>query len=597
VTDTFAGPAPRGPITLLVAHGDLVVRVFVRDALKNADIKVIGEASDGAQAVRLALERTPQVVLIDPSLPRLSGIEAGRRIKQAHPWIRLVALAASDGEHLLEQASRAGFTGFVLHDEADFLADCVRRVHDGESVISPGLGLRLMKAVTALRESRQRDGLTAAERAVLRLLADRLTYRQIAQQRSTTLDTVKKQVSAAYRKLGVTGRREALESAGALGVLDETPAGFVAGPRARTAADLREEIEKQFGFFPPFFIPALDVPPVLQTLWQATLAGYVDNPLPAVFKEKLFAYLSRYCRVPYCIVCHSCALRPLGMRAAEVLKLLEAPPPDDRQLLEHDLPILARCAGQFEAWPDPGVPVEDALLRGAVAIFLGHSEADTIGHEMRRLLGAGSYQSLVVFLGYVKTCHIWVEAHPELAYEADQRVADNLGRLIEEDPGLGEFFENYRERVRAEVARRRRSDSESAASEHLAAMVASCRDAIVTATLDGIVSSWNGGAERLYGYAAEEMIGRHIWSIVPPDRLAEVQTSFRRLCAGEDLSYETVRLHKDATPVDVWVTASPVCDSSGRVVAASAIARNLGDRMPTERFSGRGGEPPVRLRP
>ena len=83
-------------------------------------------------------------------------------------------------------------------------------------------------------------------------------------------------------------------------------------PLARASKQIKAKIEGKFGYFPPFFAPALETPEILENLWQQTLSAYVNNPLPALFKEKLFAYLSRYCAVPYCIICHSCALRPLG---------------------------------------------------------------------------------------------------------------------------------------------------------------------------------------------------------------------------------------------------------------------------------------------
>src|SRR3972149_10911782 len=77
---------------------------------------------------------------------------------------------------------------------------------------------------------------------------------------------------------------------------------------ARTSEQIKAGIEERFGFFPLFFSPALETPEVLENLWQQTLSAYVNNPLPALIRKKLFARLSRYCIVPYCIVCHSCAL-------------------------------------------------------------------------------------------------------------------------------------------------------------------------------------------------------------------------------------------------------------------------------------------------
>src|SRR5690349_3281731 len=95
----------------------------------------------------------------------------------------------------------------------------------------------------------------------------------------------------------------------------------------RSAEQIKAEIQAKFGFVPPFFEPAEQTPQVLENLWQQTLSAYVNNPLPDLFKEKLSAYLSRFCAVPYCMICHSCTLRPLGMSARQVLELLQSPFP------------------------------------------------------------------------------------------------------------------------------------------------------------------------------------------------------------------------------------------------------------------------------
>ncbi len=117
----------------------------------------------------------------------------------------------------------------------------------------------------------------------------------------------------------------------------------------------------------------------------------------------------------------------------------------------------------------------------------------------------------------------------------------------------------------------------AAAARHLAAIVESSDDAIVSKNLDGIVSSWNQGAERLFGYSAEEMIGRPISILIPPDRPDEEPEILRRIRRGERLDhFETVRMHKDGSRLDVSVTISPVKDESGEIVGASKVARDIG---------------------
>jgi PAS domain S-box-containing protein len=113
----------------------------------------------------------------------------------------------------------------------------------------------------------------------------------------------------------------------------------------------------------------------------------------------------------------------------------------------------------------------------------------------------------------------------------------------------------------------------------LAAIVESSDDAIISKDLNGIVTSWNGSAERLFGYTAEEMIGQPITMIMPPDRIAEEPQILARIRSGERVDhYETVRQRKDGTLLDISLTISPVRDSNGTVIGASKTARDITER-------------------
>jgi PAS domain S-box-containing protein len=118
----------------------------------------------------------------------------------------------------------------------------------------------------------------------------------------------------------------------------------------------------------------------------------------------------------------------------------------------------------------------------------------------------------------------------------------------------------------------------------LSAIVASTDDAIIGKSPEGKITSWNTGAELLYGYTAAEAVGQHISLCVPPDRLAETEDAINRVLRGERLAhYDTVRQRKGGEPVDVSVTVSPVLDDAGRVVGASSISRDITERKRTER--------------
>ena len=119
----------------------------------------------------------------------------------------------------------------------------------------------------------------------------------------------------------------------------------------------------------------------------------------------------------------------------------------------------------------------------------------------------------------------------------------------------------------------------------LAAIVESSDDAIISKDLNGIITSWNAGAERLFGYAPLEVIGKSITILIPPDHLAEEPEILARIRRGERIShYETVRKKKDGSLLDISLSVSPLKDASGRVVGASKIARDITDRKRAERI-------------
>jgi PAS domain S-box-containing protein len=131
------------------------------------------------------------------------------------------------------------------------------------------------------------------------------------------------------------------------------------------------------------------------------------------------------------------------------------------------------------------------------------------------------------------------------------------------------------ERIGAEADRRRADQT----NKLLASIVETSDDAIISKDLNGILTSWNQGAERIFGYTADEMIGRSIMTLIPPDRVDEEPQIIERLRRGERIDhYETVRQRKDGTLVDISLTVSPVVDAAGKVVGASKIARDITER-------------------
>ena len=170
--------------------------------------------------------------------------------------------------------------------------------------------------------------------------------------------------------------------------------------------------------------------------------------------------------------------------------------------------------------------------------------------------------------GYTKVTRDITERR--MAEEALRRSYDELERRIQER--TAELAEANRT-LRAEVAERKRAEEELL---RLASIVESSDDAIIGETAEGVIVSWNRGAEKLYGYSAEEVKGCHVSILAPLDRLDEMPTIMERLKQGRKIeSFETVRLRKDGRRIDVSTTVSPIEDPTGKMVGASVIARDI----------------------
>jgi len=183
------------------------------------DIEVVGEASDGAEAVEKAGESLPDVVLMDVRMPRSSGIEACRAIKTVAPSARIVILTMSDEEDDLFEAIKAGASGYLLKDiPLDEVAEAVRAVHGGHSLISPSMAGKLLTefATLARREDTEppqqlpAPKLTDREMQVLKLVARGMNNRDIAKELFISDNTVKNHVRNILEKLQIHSRMEAV---------------------------------------------------------------------------------------------------------------------------------------------------------------------------------------------------------------------------------------------------------------------------------------------------------------------------------------------------------------------------------------------------
>jgi sigma-B regulation protein RsbU (phosphoserine phosphatase) len=199
------------------------------------------------------------------------------------------------------------------------------------------------------------------------------------------------------------------------------------------------KIEARLGFVPPFFEPAVEHVEVLTSLWAQTEHAYLDNPLPTLFKEKLAALLGRYCEVPYCLVCHTCSLRPLGLGGAAILDLLTQAHPSDEALSS----ALERLGTSADAMDLARVSDSDEqdIFCLASAVYSNRPLSTVSRERLRQRLSPSDYVSLVAFISYNKMCHEWMAAHPEVSYELDQRYLRNYTPLVVDAPSLADLLQ------------------------------------------------------------------------------------------------------------------------------------------------------------
>lgn len=204
-------------IRVLVADDHPLYRAGVRDRLAEhgAIIEVVGEAADGDEAVALAGERHPHVVLMDIAMPNVNGIEATRRIKDRWPDISVLILTVYDDEQYIFALLEAGAAGYLLKTlEAGELVQAVRRVYEGESVLSPPVARKVLSRFAKRGETavtpHSWGQLSERECEVLRLAARGVSNKEIAAAMGLSTRTVHAHMARIFDKLHVSSRTEAV---------------------------------------------------------------------------------------------------------------------------------------------------------------------------------------------------------------------------------------------------------------------------------------------------------------------------------------------------------------------------------------------------
>jgi len=201
------------PIRVLIVDDHAVVRSGLgKFLLVNPDMKLVGEASDGAEALQLVALHRPDVVLIDLMMPVLDGITATREIHDKYPDVKIIALTSFSEQNLVQGAIQAGAIGYLQKNvTAIELANAIRSAHAGRMTLSAEAAQVLAQSVT--QSHLPGNELTDRESDVLRCMVDGLNNNEIAEHLVISLGTVKFHISNIYQKLGVNNRVEVVKMA------------------------------------------------------------------------------------------------------------------------------------------------------------------------------------------------------------------------------------------------------------------------------------------------------------------------------------------------------------------------------------------------
>ena len=210
-------------IRLMLADDHRMLREGLRRSMTDQGFDIVGEARDGDEAIRLAGELEPEVILMDVTMPEVDGVEATRQIKLEHPSIRIVMLTMHADQEVLAAAIRAGASGYLVKDcSTEEIAGAVRMAASGETALSPQLAASMLDEVRKLDQpaTAEEDRIvTKREEEVLQLIADGCSTTEVAERLYISQKTVKNHLASIYQKLDARDRTQAVLQAVRMGIV------------------------------------------------------------------------------------------------------------------------------------------------------------------------------------------------------------------------------------------------------------------------------------------------------------------------------------------------------------------------------------------
>jgi PAS domain S-box-containing protein len=359
---------------------------------------------------------------------------------------------------------------------------------------------------------------------------------------------------------------------------------------------LQQEVTDRFGVLPNFFCLAPESPEITANLWGFAKFGYLDNPLPSLFKERLFVYLSRFCDIRYCIARHVGFLvglgRPSGDRNCptqpidQVVRLIRRPLPHGEALEPH-LSRLETCDVSFASL-ESGTEFEESVFACATHVFLQTPQMSRSLKALGVVLDSVTFQHLMVFLAFVRTAHYWTKLHTELGYE------DDIKRLLAIHQELADCVLNDPQSASCDTAQlllneltalRRDSAAALRASENrVRAVFDQAAVGILVTDLSGRLLEVNPRLCQMLERNAEQLCAMSNEDLTHPDDRSRNQALMREVAEGRraEFTIEKRYVRSDGSWIWVNVAVTPLRDASGRVQQLLGVIEDIHARKMAE---------------
>lgn len=384
-----------------------------------------------------------------------------------------------------------------------------------------------------------------------------------------------------------------------------------------------DEVATRMGALPNFFRLASSDRELGANLFGFARFAYLDNPLPSLFKERLFVYLSRFCSVRYCIARHLGFLVGLGYPAGDstclpqkveaVLPLLRRPLPSGDGLMPL-LDVLAESGASDYEFSEPDSVKEQALLACATHVFLQTPDASQAHKTLKHALGAKNLEHLNLLIAFVRLAHYWTKLHPELSFEDDIRQlldthealaqcvlsdpeaqSDSLSRHVVEELGLLRDLRKRHEGI-THAYRELSLDHQHVkhtlheTEQNLRELVSVMPVAVYACDRHGVITYYNRQAEVIWGRTPDA--ADLSWAFLDSHRLYRPDGTLLRpeespvrevIATGVSiLNRELVLERTDHSRISVLATIAPLHDSTGAVTGAVSIFQDISERKQAE---------------